>query len=108
MDKHVERPPAVRRPLSAASTPRSGFYSLDSNLAMRRQVEMALGAGIYGFLFYYYRFGGKRLLEKTDRDVPGDPKIAINFALIWANENWTRRWMAWIASPHCAKLFAKG
>jgi glycosyltransferase involved in cell wall biosynthesis len=69
-----------------------GFYSLDSNLTMRRQVEMALGAGIYGFLFYYYRFGGKRLLEKPIEAFLADPKIEINFALIWANENWTRRW----------------
>lgn len=69
-----------------------GFYSLDTNGPLRRQVEMALGAGIYGFLFYYYWFNGKRLLEKPIDAFLADPAIDIKFALIWANENWTRRW----------------
>jgi glycosyltransferase involved in cell wall biosynthesis len=69
-----------------------GFYALDSVEPLRRQAEMAKGAGIHGFVFYYYWFNGKRLLDKPLEAFLEDRGIEMPFCLMWANENWTRRW----------------
>ena len=69
-----------------------GFYSLDSEASLRKQVEMAQAGGVYGFVFYYYWFNGRRLMEKPVERFLEDPSIEMPFALMWANENWTRRW----------------
>ena len=69
-----------------------GYYSLDDVNVMRRQATMARDAGLSGFVFYYYRFDGKRLLEKPLENFLAARDIDMPFALMWANENWTRRW----------------
>jgi len=69
-----------------------GFYDLGDPAALRRQAALAKAAGIGGFVFYYYDFGGHRLLEKPLELCLGLPDIDIGFCLMWANENWTRRW----------------
>ena len=53
---------------------------------------MARAAGVFGFVFYFYWFNGQRLLEQPLQRFLDDPSIDIPFSLMWANENWTRRW----------------
>ena len=69
-----------------------GFYSLDHAETMRRQIEMAKAGGIFGFVFYYYWFNGKRLLDKPVEAFLRDSSLHMPFCIMWANENWTRRW----------------
>ena len=69
-----------------------GHYSLDNPATMRRQIEMARGAGLHGFIFYFYWFNGHRLLESPLERFLADRSLDMPFCLMWANENWTRRW----------------
>jgi lipopolysaccharide biosynthesis protein len=68
-----------------------GFYDLRRTETVARQVELAQMAGIGGFMYYHYWFAGKQLLDTPIQDrVRGD--LSLPFCLMWANENWTRRW----------------
>jgi hypothetical protein len=69
-----------------------GFYDLSDPKIMREQARQAKAAGVHGFVFYYYDFDGRRLLEKPLEQFLTAPDIDIAFCLMWANENWTRRW----------------
>ncbi len=74
-------------------TPRDlGHYRLEGTEILRRQAEMARRAGIFGFVFYFYWFNGRRLLERPLEALLADRSIDFPFCLMWANENWTRRW----------------
>lgn len=68
-----------------------GFYDLNDSRVRRKQYALANQAGIEGFMYYYYWFAGKRLMDMpiealraSDDDHP--------FCVMWANENWTRTW----------------
>ena len=69
-----------------------GYYELVGTDVIKKQIALAQNAGLYGFCFYYYNFNGHRLLEKPLDAYVGDPDITFPFCLMWANENWTRRW----------------
>lgn len=69
-----------------------GFYDLSNPDHIKRQVELANRAGIYGFCIHNYWFSGKRLLETPLRTILNNKDINIRFCLNWANENWSRRW----------------
>ena len=74
-------------------TPRDlGHYRLDGTATLRAQVELARGAGLGGFVYYFYWFNGRRLLERPLNAMLADRTIDFPFCLMWANENWTRRW----------------
>ena len=69
-----------------------GHYTLTGTATMRRQVALARGAGLAGFVHYFYWFNGRRLLEQPVDAMLADPAVDFPFCLMWANENWTRRW----------------
>lgn len=68
-----------------------GFYDLRSDEIRLAQASLATEHGISGFMYYYYWFAGKRLLDiPIERFLASDTQVA--FCIMWANENWTRRW----------------
>lgn len=69
-----------------------GHYNLTDPRVLARQVDYAVAAGIYGFCFYYYRFGGRGLLEKPLCLFRDRSDLDMNFCLMWANGNWTKAW----------------
>ena len=69
-----------------------GHYTLAGTETLRRQVALARGAGLSGFVNYFYWFNGRRLLEAPLEAMLADPGVDFPFCLMWANENWTRRW----------------
>ncbi|WP_408873111.1 glycoside hydrolase family 99-like domain-containing protein [Gluconobacter roseus] len=69
-----------------------GHYTLNSPEILERQAAMAHAAGIEGFIFYFYWFNRKRLLDQPLEILLANPQIELPFCLMWANENWSRRW----------------
>ena len=68
-----------------------GFYDLRMDSVRHDQAAFASEAGIAGFMYYYYWFAGKRLLDlPISAHLAGDASLP--FCIMWANENWTRRW----------------
>jgi GT2 family glycosyltransferase len=69
-----------------------GYYDLSEQGVLERQTQLARHAGIHGFCYYYYWFGGQVLLDLPVRRIAETGKPDFPFCLCWANENWTRRW----------------
>jgi len=69
-----------------------GYYDLRIPEVMEEQARLARNYGISGFAYYFYWFAGKRLMEMPLETMRGNPKVDMPYCMIWANENWTRRW----------------
>ncbi len=69
-----------------------GFYDLKDPEVLRRQAKTAKDHGIDGFVFHYYWFDGRKVLDTPINNWLADPTIDLPLAICWANEPWTRRW----------------
>lgn len=56
-----------------------GFYDLRVPEVREAQAELARNAGIEGFCYYHYWFGGKRLLERPFNEVLASGKPDFHF-----------------------------
>lgn len=68
-----------------------GFYDLRLPEIREQQAEMAREAGIEGFCYYHYWFGGKQLLQRPFNEVLQSGKPDFPFCLCWANHEWTNK-----------------
>jgi len=69
-----------------------GFYDLRLPEVREAQAELARNAGIEGFCYYHYWFGGKRLIERPFNEVVASGKPDFPFCLCWANQSWSGVW----------------
>jgi lipopolysaccharide biosynthesis protein len=69
-----------------------GYYDLRVPEVREAQSELARNAGIEGFCYYHYWFGGKRLLERPFNEVVVSGKPEFPFCLCWANQTWSGIW----------------
>lgn len=68
------------------------YYNLLEDGVLEWQTTLAKKAGIYGFCFYHYWFGGRMVLEKPAQMLLENKKIDFPYCFSWANEPWTKTW----------------
>ncbi|HEY5658656.1 MAG TPA: glycoside hydrolase family 99-like domain-containing protein [Myxococcota bacterium] len=75
-----------------------GFYDLRVAETRAAQAALARAAGIEGFCYWHYWFGGQRLLERPFQEVLESGEPDFPFCLGWANDHWTG---VWYGAPDC-------
>ena len=68
-----------------------GYYDLRVPEVRVQQALMAREAGIYGFCYWHYWFGGQRLLDRVFSEVVNSGSPNFPFCLCWANHSWKRK-----------------
>lgn len=69
-----------------------GFYDLRLAEIREQQAILAREAGIEGFCYYHYWFGGGRqLLERPFNEVVASGKPDFPFCICWANHTWSNK-----------------
>ncbi len=68
-----------------------GFYDLRLPETREAQAQLAREAGIEGFCYYHYWFGGKELLERPFKEVLASGNPDFPFCLCWANHSWSNK-----------------
>ena len=77
-----------------------GYYNLLDADIRERQAQLAREAGVAGFCYWHYWFGGKQLLEKPLQAVLKSGKPDFPFCLGWANESWkAKTWLDQQTAP---------
>lgn len=77
-----------------------GYYNLLDADIRERQAQLAREAGVNGFCYWHYWFGGKQLLEKPLQAVLKSGKPDFPFCLGWANESWkAKTWLDQQTAP---------
>ena len=69
-----------------------GFYDLRLPEVRQHQADLARKYGIDGFVYHYYWFKGRKVLETPLEEMLRSGAPDFPFCINWANENWTRRW----------------
>ncbi len=69
-----------------------GFYDLRLPETREQQARLAREAGIEGFCYYHYWFGGgKQLLERPFNEVVASGRPDFPFCICWANHTWSNK-----------------
>ena len=68
-----------------------GFYDLRLPETREAQARLAREAGIEGFCYYHYWFGGRQLLERPFEEVVASGRPEFPFCVCWANHSWSNR-----------------
>lgn len=72
-----------------------GYYDLRLPIVREQQVKLAREAGVSGFCYWHYWFGGKgrQLMNSIIDEVHATGKPDFPFCLGWANESWkAKQW----------------
>ncbi len=68
-----------------------GYYDLRDPEVKDKQAKLAREAGVEGFCYYHYWFGGKQLLERPFNEVVETGEPDFPFCLCWANHTWSNK-----------------
>ncbi len=69
-----------------------GYYDLTVEEIQKQQINLAKNYGLSGFCYYYYWFGGTKVMNRPIENILKNKDLDFPFCISWANENWTRRW----------------
>lgn len=70
-----------------------GYYDLNQEQVIYKQIKLAKKYGIDGFAIYIYYFNNSALLDAPLRHIKKlASELDFKYFFIWANESWTRVW----------------